>query len=106
MNKARLLGLFKFVLGTIATMLAFYYFVYLAGTRNPATQRPQAEYLSIPAVFAIIGLIEFIAGVQFYRVSAIWQSIDEWKRWTLSLLFIGILCALIFALLIYYLKYS
>ena len=106
MIKARLLGLVKFVLGTIATILAFYYFVYLAGTRSSGTQRPQAEYLSIPAVFAIIGLIELVAGVQFYRVSAIWQTVDEWKRWAVSLLLIGILCALIFALLIYYLKYS
>lgn len=104
--KARLLGIIKFVLGSIGTILAFYFFVYLAGTHSSATQRPQAEFLSIPAVFAIIGLIEFIAGVPFYRVSAIWQTIDEWKRWTLSLLFIGILCALIFSLLIYYLKYS
>lgn len=103
MIKARLLGLLKFVVGAIATMVAFHY---LVGIRSTGSQRPFAEFISIPAVFAIMGLIECIAGVPFYRVSAHWLSMDEWKRWSVSILLIGTVFGLIAALLVYYLKYS
>ena len=41
--------------------------------------------LAIPGVYALIGLLEIIAGVPFIEIAATWESLAGWQRGLLGL---------------------
>lgn len=100
----RLLGSLKLAAGVAVTLGLFHFLGGFDGSETSGNRRGQAELVAIPATLAVVGLIELIAGVKFYRVAARWDSIEAGMRWVLSFLFILSVLALIFGLLIWYVR--
>lgn len=94
----------KLAAGAALTIGLFYFHGGFDGSETSGIRRGAAEFLAIPALFALCGLIELIAGVKFYRVAAKWDSIDEGLRWVLSVLLLFLFIGVIFALLIFYMR--
>jgi hypothetical protein len=104
MMTTRVLGSLKLAAGAALTIGLFYFHGGFDGSETSGIRRGVAEFVAIPAVFALCGLIELIAGVKFYRVAARWDSIHEGLRWVLSALLLFLVLGMIFGLLIYYVQ--
>ncbi len=103
MSRIRLRGLILFAAGAILTIGAFKLLIQAGYSESSGIRRGRAAALSIPALIAVYGLIELIAGVSFFAVASKWNALDWKVRLGISsLIILGILITC-FASLRYYL---
>lgn len=103
-ENVRLAGLLKIIAGSALFALGFWVILNYGDELGGTYKGPvwPAIAAGAPGAIALVGIIELVSGVRFTTIARSWDSMPEWKRWTLGglivLLAIAAVCGIFLAL--------
>jgi hypothetical protein len=92
MNSTRRSGLTIFLVGAVVTAGICWYGMKLGENGGKLI----GLGWGVPAVVAMVGLIQLVSGVPFSDLSGRWDALEGWQRGVLGTLFLLLACGVIF----------
>ena len=95
-------GIVKLVVGSIIFSVILYW-VYRTGDQN-SHHFYELTLMALPGAYALVGLIESITGISFFRFAEAWNQLKGWQRGVFGTAFLLVFSVALFFILYFIIR--